>query len=197
MDAEEQPLIRAFVALAVSDGVRRALEAFESQARRIRVRVGWVKPGNLHVTLVFLGYVPASAVPALASRLDETARLFNPFDFETTGIGWFGGRRPRVIWAGVPPGSGSEAIVKVAGAVRAAVREAGYPDDGTEAFTPHVTVGRLRPGSNPDDLLEFLKSRHAETPFGLSHAGGLRLMRSDLGKEGTVYNVLHESAFDQ
>lgn len=196
-DPEPSPLIRTFVALAVSEPVRSNLEKFETQARRIRVRVGWVKPENLHVTLAFLGLVPRDAIPGLGAHLDESARRFHPFDFETAGIGWFGGRRPRVIWAGVPGGAGAEAITQVAAAVQTAVREAGFPDDERDRFTPHVTVGRLRPGSDPRDLLDFMRKHYADTPFGASHATGVRLMHSELGDNGTVYTLRHESPFSQ
>jgi 2'-5' RNA ligase len=195
MDANNQPPARLFVALALSDEVRQALADFETQARRIRVRVGWVKPENLHVTLAFLGLVPAEDQAVLIDRLEKAARLFTPFDFEAAGIGWFGGRRPRVIWAGVPPEPGSEAIVRVAGAVRAAVREAGHPDDEREVFVPHITVGRLRPGSDPVELMAFIQKRHQETAFGLTRATGFRLMRSDLGPEGTAYSIQHDCPF--
>ncbi len=192
---ENSPFIRAFVALDLSPEVRTALTAVQEQARRLRVRVGWVKPENLHITLAFLGEIPHEAAPALARGLGEAVREIAPFPFETAGVGWFGGNRPRVLWAGITPGPGADRIAALAAAVRTAVRAAGYPDDEKETFTPHATLGRLRPGDDPGPLMTFLEKRHAATVFGTTEAGSIRLMRSVLGSNGPEYTVLHECRF--
>lgn len=192
-DMDESPFVRAFVALSISEEVRAALSALQDQARRFRVRVGWVLPENIHITLAFLGQVPREALPGIQTALDEAVLPLAPFVFEACGVGWFGGRRPRVLWAGVS--AGAEAVCRAAAAVHASVRKVGYPDDARDLFTPHMTLGRLRPGSDPAVLMDFLHKRHAATPFGRSESSGVLLMESRLASNGTSYAVLHESRF--
>lgn len=189
------PFIRMFVALDISPDVRAALAAVQLQARSLRVRVGWVRPENLHVTLAFLGDVPRDAIPAITQGLDVAVRTLAPFAFETAGVSWFGGGRPRVVWAGITSGPGADCIGELAGAVRAAVRAGGYPDDEKSSFVAHITLGRLRPGGDPRPLMDFLQKRHSTTVFGNTQATGIGLMRSVLGSTGTEYSLLHECRF--
>ncbi len=133
------------------------------------------------------------ALPAIQAALDGAMRPLPFFGYEAGGVGWFGGRRPRAIWAAVT--AGAESDCRVADGVRAGVRAAGHPDDERAVFTPHITLGRLRPGSDPAPLLEFLEKRHTATPFGHSEASGILLQQSVLGSAGPAYTVLHESRF--
>lgn len=51
--------MRLFVAIAPDEDARLALEAAQAEIRsKTRLRARWVPPGNLHVTLAFLGMVP-------------------------------------------------------------------------------------------------------------------------------------------
>lgn len=192
MGMEETPFVRVFVSLAISGEVRAALAELQERARHLRVRIGWIRPENLHVTLSFLGDVPREAIPALADSLDSSVRSLEPFTFETAGLGWFGGRHPCVWWAGVTPGPGADAIGRLAGVVSETVRSVGYPDDAKEVFVPHVTLGRTRPGADPVPLMRFLESRYGKESFGVSSADRIALMQSVLGSTGPQYTVLSE-----
>jgi 2'-5' RNA ligase len=61
--------LRLFCALRLPDETVAALAAW--QGRELRGRV--VPPGNLHVTLAFLGSRPAAELPAVAAALREAA----------------------------------------------------------------------------------------------------------------------------
>ena len=67
--------LRLFLALQLPDDVVTAL--VEWQARELR-RGRIVPPGNLHVTLAFLGSRPAAELPAVLAVLEEAAREAAP-----------------------------------------------------------------------------------------------------------------------
>ena len=68
---------RLFVALDPPDGLRRALAA--QAAALARTHDGRSTPaGKLHVTLAFLGGVPADRIPALTRALQEACRAHTP-----------------------------------------------------------------------------------------------------------------------
>ncbi len=190
---EESPFIRAFVALPISDETRAALARLQEQARRLRLRIGWIRPENLHVTLSFLGDIERQAVQGLTAALDAAVRGIEPFSFETADVGWFGARHPTVWWAGVTPGPGAEAMSRLAATVSQAVREAGCPDDAKSVFVPHVTLGRIRPGVDVSPLMTFAETKCAKSVFGISAADRILLVQSVLSAEGPRYTVLHES----
>src|SRR5436190_24207034 len=67
----------------------------------------WVDPGNLHLTLRFIGEVGED----VAADIDEAlARVrARPFTIQLAGTGVFGGGKPRTLWAGIErqPGLGA------------------------------------------------------------------------------------------
>ena len=59
----------------------------------------WVDPGNLHLTLRFIGEITEDR----AADVDEAlARLkARPFTLQLAGTGVFGGNRPHALWVGI------------------------------------------------------------------------------------------------
>src|SRR5438067_10290103 len=59
----------------------------------------WVDPGNLHLTLRFIGEIDEG----LAADVDAALRRVKvrPFKLQLSGTGVFGGNRPRALWVGV------------------------------------------------------------------------------------------------
>ncbi len=48
-------MLRTFVAVESPPALRSALQEVQSDLRRLGVRVRWVRPENIHLTLKFLG----------------------------------------------------------------------------------------------------------------------------------------------
>ena len=132
--------------------------------------VAWVAPGNLHLTLKFLGAVPEARI---------------------LGLGAFpSANRPRVVWAGVTDGASE--TVELARRVDTALAKLGFARD-ERPFSPHVTLGRVRrPGRDPA-LTEALGSATARE-FGRMRVPGATLMRSELGPRGARYTELAKVA---
>jgi 2'-5' RNA ligase len=98
----------------------------------------WVDPGNLHLTLRFIGEVDEG----MASDIDAAlARIRAPgFGVTLAGAGCFGGERPRVLWIGVED---SPPLLQLQERIEAALRRGGVPPD-TRRYSPHVTLARLK-----------------------------------------------------
>jgi RNA 2',3'-cyclic 3'-phosphodiesterase len=109
----------------------------------------WVDPGNLHLTLRFIGEIAED----VAADVDETlARLrARRFALQLAGTGVFGGDRPRNLWVGVER---SPELVTLRDRIEQALTRAGLPPE-PRKFAPHVTLARLH---NPplDKVAEFL-----------------------------------------
>lgn len=100
----------------------------------------WIDPENYHMTLRFIGDVDDVTAHEFAGQL---ARIRSDgFELCLQGLGSFGGRRPRQIWAGIAP---SDALSSLQRAHEMAARAAGLPPEGRN-FAPHVTLARLRNG---------------------------------------------------
>jgi 2'-5' RNA ligase len=173
-------VIRAFAAIALPEAVRRDLQILQMGMPVPRT----IPPESLHLTLVFLGEVPA---PVLAD-VDAAFRSVSApaFDVELRGVGMFGGSKPRVVFAGAGPAAPLEHLqAKLA----AAARGAGIAIE-ARRFVPHVTLARLsRPPESRTRLERFVAMR-ADYAAPRFTVGDFRLYRSTLGGEGASYEEL-------
>jgi 2'-5' RNA ligase len=139
----------------------------------------WVDPGNLHVTLRFIGEIDE----ALAADIDEAMQLIKarPFALQLTGTGVFGGNRPHALWVGVER---SPELVALRDKIELALIRAGLEPE-TRRFAPHVTLARLR---DPvlDQLGAFLAA-HAQFRADPLPVDRFSLIASFPTKAGSVY----------
>jgi RNA 2',3'-cyclic 3'-phosphodiesterase len=109
----------------------------------------WTDPDNYHITVRFVGDVSDAEANHFADAL--AAVSFDSFDIELSGLGSFGGNKPRTIWAGV---KSSPALQLLQKAHERAARMAGLPPE-TRNFVPHVTLARLK-NVSPFAAAEYL-----------------------------------------
>jgi 2'-5' RNA ligase len=110
----------------------------------------WIDPENYHLTLRFIGDVDGATARDFESALGEIVAA--PFELEVTGLGSFGGGKPRAIFAGIGPSQGLEALRR---ANERAAREAGLPPEGRN-YKPHVTLARLK-GARAEAVAAYLQ----------------------------------------
>jgi 2'-5' RNA ligase len=154
------------------DDLHRALDALRDLPGAPR----WTVPERWHLTLLFLGTVPADRVPPLVAALGAAVAGTPPLTLRLAGAGRFGSRRrPSVAWAGLDGDVGplTELAVRLARAARA--RHLPVED---RPFRAHLTLGRWRPGAAADgDLMDRLAGyRGPEWPV-----RAVELLESHLG----------------
>jgi 2'-5' RNA ligase len=178
--------MRLFVAVHLPEEIRGRLAVVQDRLRSVRADVSWVRPGNIHLTLKFLGEVEPARLDRIRTALGEVARASEPCEAAVAGIGSFGGRIPRVVWAGIT--EGAEALVALGGRVDAAMAGVGFPRE-SRPFSPHLTLGRVR---SPRNAAEFLGALRAEAraDFGATRVTAFYLMESQLNPQGSIYTVI-------
>ena len=65
--------VRTFIAIELPEEVREYLEARQEDLARAGGDVKWVRPDNIHLTLVFLGNVPIEEIGAVAAAVGGAA----------------------------------------------------------------------------------------------------------------------------
>lgn len=111
----------------------------------------WTDPDNYHITMRFAGDISDAEANLFADALAGVS--FDSFDIELSGLGSFGGNKPRAIWAGVKP---SPELAILQKAHERAARLAGLPPE-RRNFVPHVTLARPR-NVSPFSVAEYLAS---------------------------------------
>lgn len=135
----------------------------------------------LHVTLCFLGSVPAARAAAVGEACSVVAG--RPVrHLRAAGALWLPRRRPRVLAVGFEDQLGELGAVQaeLAGALEAA----GLFQPEHRAFLPHVTLARVRTGAR-------VRPRDLEAPvLGEFDGQHVTLYRSHLGRGPARYEAL-------
>jgi 2'-5' RNA ligase len=169
--------MRLFVALAIPDSVARAIMLVQGGVPGAR----WQTREQLHLTLRFIGEVDERDARAID---DALAGIDAPgFDLQLHGVGQFGGRQTKALWAAVRP---NPALDHLQRKVDVAIRRVGQPQD-AHKFTPHVTLARLR-HPEPPKVLEWLTA-HALFTSSEFPVKAFQLYSSLLTSDGSIYRV--------
>jgi RNA 2',3'-cyclic 3'-phosphodiesterase len=135
--------VRAFIAVNLPAEVRKQIQRLQAelQAAAGGAAVQWTKPEQIHLTLRFLGNVPAESIPRIRQALEDTVRGVPPFAVAAEGLGCFPhARQPRIIWVGL---SGAmECLQDLQARVETETVPWGEQED--RAFHPHLTIGRVK-----------------------------------------------------
>jgi 2'-5' RNA ligase len=179
--------MRLFVAVDLSDEVRASISAL---SRRLAERAGhsrglrFVRPEQLHLTLVFIGDVEAARGTAIARSLEPPFEC-SPFDLQFEGLGTFPpSGAPRVLWLGVT--GGAEQAVALQNLVAARLERVGVPRE-RRPFSPHLTLARWRQ-SRPSDR-QAMVSDLATGRFRMA-VSGITLYESCLSSAGSTYTAV-------
>ena len=186
--------IRTFIAIkldeSIKDGLTKLQERLKGEMPQGSVR--WVRPEGIHLTLKFLGDVPASQIGKITEALEKSCQGFAPFSLSCAGLGCFPNlRRPHVVWVGIQEETGN--LAQLQKAIEENVAPLGYPTE-KRKFSPHLTLGRVQRRVSPGDrrrLGELVGASQIGT-LGQMEVHSINLIRSDLRPSGAVYTRLAE-----
>ena len=194
MSSESSPSgssVRAFFAVTVPESLAGPIadvQAAFADAAGLRP----VDPGDAHVTLKFLGDVPAAdldAVVEAGERAVDRAGV-GSFECSITGLGVFPSLEYiSVVWAGVE--EGHTELTRLHEALEAETTALGAEPTDHE-FTPHVTLARMDDGRGKELVRKVVGERHPE--IGTVEVDSVRLVESTLTDEGPVYDTIETVA---
>lgn len=173
-------MVRLFVAIDLPESQRRDLEALcHGLTRKTR----WTPPGQLHLTLRFIGGVDDCQVQLIKKALADIT--FKPFILQVQGLGCFPSQRqPKILWAGVEENLD---LAQLQGRIESRLVQVGLvPED--RRFHPHLTLARLPPSFSPDILGAYLaENRQLKfTPFRVEQ---FHLYSSILSRHGASHHL--------
>ena len=181
--------VRAFIAIELSPAVRAELATLQKQLKASGADVTWVAPGNIHLTLKFLGNISSEQVAAVTALLETTARQFARFSFKLGTLGVFPREQsPRVIWVAVREPRGI--IPKIVSILEDELNQIGFAKEERD-FTPHITIGRVKSPLNKIHLIDKLKTVTVAEPV-TQEVTALTLFKSTLTPQGPLYQPLAE-----
>lgn len=181
--------VRCFLAIKLDIETVRSISKSQadlvSHCKKESIKVRWVPPPNMHVTIRFLGQITEPMAYALKDMLDSVTSAFPPFELTSAGLGVFPDiSRPRVVFVGCTEGTNQ------AENLHAQVSErlvgAGFQFD-NKPFRSHVTIGRVKSG-RAENLAPLLTE--GEPIFGQTFVRNLYCYQSDLTPKGAEYHSM-------
>jgi 2'-5' RNA ligase len=167
-------MIRLFVGIELPPPLRLRLSLLCAGIKGAR----WVDPGNMHLTLRFIGDIDAALARIRAPRFDVTL----------AGTGHFGGDTPRLLWVGV---ESNAALFHLRDKIEAAVMRVGLAPD-PRRYSPHVSLARLKQVATLDvQDFERANALFRAEPFAVDR---FTLIASYPTKSGAIYEDQAEYA---
>lgn len=147
------------------------------------LKVKFVEPENLHLTLSFLGEISDEEARNIKERLIKLK--FSPFKARLGKLGVFpSASYVRVIWISLEP---SEKIKEIAGKINETL---GRKD---EKFESHITLARVRDVSDKAALEKALQDIKIEKKE--FEVREIKLKKSTLSPQGPVYEDIFTFSF--
>jgi 2'-5' RNA ligase len=180
-----------FIAIPIPEPVRDEIIRVQQELQPLvpRTVARWAKSDQFHLTLRFLGDVPADGAEDLKLSVGAVCRNVRPLSLRAEGVGFFPNpRSPRVIWAGI--NDGAARLLDLQRQIETAV-DPFSPEPGEKNFTGHVTLGRLKNPRPADirDLAAWAQSLEKRL-FGEWTAHEIEIIRSELSPAGARYTSL-------
>ncbi len=175
--------MRVFVAVDITDEMRRKLSDLEKNFEGEDFDIKLVEPENLHITLKFLGEVKENDVNEIKNIIKNVCKGFKPFKVSVKGLGFFGSEKYiRVLWFDIC--EGKDELVKLMGKLDDTL---GYIRKETGSMVPHLTIGRVKSGRNREKLLKKIHSL-SDVNIGEFVVKEIKLKESILTKDGPIYH---------
>lgn len=178
--------MRTFIAVELPQEVKRKIEEVQAPLKKTDTHVSWVKPGNVHVTLKFLGEVKDEKVEDVFRSTEEALKESKVFDLSLKDLGCFPNlRRPRVVWVGVD--QGKDELFQMQRRIEEELFKVRFPKE-AKPFSAHLTIGRVKSGRNIEELTRQIDNTKFQTEE--VRIDEVVVMKSQLHPHGAIYTPL-------
>jgi 2'-5' RNA ligase len=198
-------MIRAFLAVQLSEPLRATLAAIQSDVKRRithdlphHVSMTWVRPASLHLTVKFLGDIDEGLVIPLRHAIADTLSRHRAIEIPLDRLGVFPRpQQPRILWIGPSDQwEKSEDAARLAAVHRAIEASCGSLNlaQDVRPLSAHLTLARIKAGHHA--VGQALARSGAMDRLSAHHSlpvDGVVLIRSELKPTGSIYTPLWES----
>ncbi len=177
--------MRSFIAIEMES---EAINSIRDQLRSANADIKFVEPGNLHLTLKFLGEIKDNLVDDIHNRMEESFKDFSRFEVQLRGVGVFPSLRYiKVVWVGIE--ENKEILAKMQESLGDNILNLGFKKEGR--FKPHLTIGRVKSPRNKDKLAEIITTMK-DKEIDKIKVDRVILKKSVLTPKGPIYTTLRE-----
>ncbi len=179
---------RVFIAINLPENIKKKLAEYQRKWPELPIR--WTKPDNIHITLVFLGYIRDEELLEISKIIKEVASQRSSFSVNLNNICYGPPKKmpPRMIW-GV--GAKSAEFASLRDDLDKLLLDSENTNFSSEKreFFPHITLGRIRKWEwqriEPEERPEVNEEINL-----IFSVDSIEMMESVLKKTGPEYTIL-------
>ena len=166
--------------------MKRKIEEVQSPLKKTDTYVSWVKPGNVHLTLKFLGEVEEERIEDVFSGTEKALKGSKAFKLSLKDLGCFPNlRRPRVVWVGVD--RGKDELSQMQREIEEELSKLKFTKE-QRPFSAHLTIGRVKSPKNIERLISLIETTNFQTEE--VKVDEVVVMKSQLHPQGAIYTPL-------
>ncbi len=197
-------MIRTFLAVELGDDLRNRITLVQQDLRQRLgresskdIRITWVQPSSIHLTIKFLGDTDEHLVELLREAVERAMTGHRAVHVPIERLGVFPRpQQPRVLWVGPSEqweqGDEAKRLTALHRAIEDCCQPFGFaPED--KSLRPHLTFARVKEGERHVSQT-LAKSGVMDRPIslGLLAVESVVLMKSELRPTGSLYAKLWE-----
>lgn len=176
--------MRCFISVPIIEDLKGKIEKIQERIDSAGADIKFVEKENLHFTIKFLGEISEEKLEKVKETIKKTANMFESFEINIKNLGCFPNRDyARVIWLSAE-NSVFPALIE---AFDLNLNELGFEKE--KSYIPHLTVGRVKSGSNKTELLAIIRELE-NIEVGLMKIDKIELFKSVLTPKGPIYEEL-------
>lgn len=198
-------MIRAFLSVELSEPLRTNFANIHVELKQRlgrepskNVRISWVQPASLHLTVKFLGDIDEQLVAPMQHAIENVLSGYHVVDIPLDRLGVFPRlQQPRILWVGPSEqwekGEDAARLVSLHRAIEDCCTSLNLAPD-TRPLSPHLTLARIKEGGR--DFGQILaRSGLLDQPLsaGSMEVKAIALMQSELKPTGSVYTKLWDA----
>lgn len=179
--------VRAFLAINFSEEDKKQLaeliSILKKQNRNLRIK--WVEPENLHLTLHFLGEIEEQKLAQISEACDLFFKKISPLKLKFGKIHFFPNQeKPRIIFLDILESSDKNVLQTIYEQSKKILESFRVKLD-QKPWHAHVTLGRIK---NPQKIRYELPPK--AIPQNVIMINSVELMKSVLTPQGPIYSIL-------
>jgi 2'-5' RNA ligase len=176
-------MLRLFVAIWIPDNIKNKIEKLQEKMSKLPMKAKFVEPGNLHITITFLGNIEDNKLNDLINKLDKLTKNIGKFMIRLENMKL------------IP----SENYIRVMGievknnqVLAETIKCLGMNLNGKYHKNVKLTLCRIKNISDKKVIKNFIE-KNRNIKIGEFEVESVALVKSTLTSRGPVYKTLHES----
>ncbi|MEO8046016.1 MAG: RNA 2',3'-cyclic phosphodiesterase [Nitrospirota bacterium] len=195
-------MIRAFLAVELSQELRSELAVVQQELKqrvesekKADIRISWVQPAKMHLTIKFLGDMEEQVIDPLRGEVEQAVGSQPSVYVPLERLGAFPRpHSPRVLWVGPSEnweqGVEGKRVIEIHGVIEQVCESLGFFRE-AKPFSPHLTLARVKMGARHVGAA-LVTSGVLDQPLsvGTLAVESVVLVKSELKPTGSIYTRL-------